>query len=740
MHRAGLPRWLAARGRRARSPHGPAAGSPRRPARSCRCPASGSPARSPRGPRTTELTRSPRGASGGGALRRVRARVVRFFQGRGRRKGDPMLQPLRSRSASPLPESELPPLSPLCCGPSPTRRGSPRRAAPARRWAAPHPGHVSWAALLQFGSAPPPGPYSPLLACRRRPAVGTTPPHSPPLESSPRAGYRRSSPASRWQGSPRAGRQPHSRGRSCPSGGPPWVALRSSLLQSPPRERFASPPLGPPLAPLAPRHARGPSSSPGATIEGSSAPSSGQGRHRRLPSFPLPCPPGLPMFERAEAAARGALWDHERHQWRCLLADADSGACYLQLRTVQAAALREVGHAEEDARRAVGISAAQVMLILRADVEWERLRAEVVREEGTSWEMIIVAGSEVQILQEDGVARVERDAPVLAAHDSEVTLACRGGTTAESTPPPAVDEQSVEIDGCSIRFDAGDQVGKGAYGTIHRGTLDGSACAVKKIREDGQRADLYALCVQALAEARSFDHPNVVRTLALGRAPGVMWHVMPLADCDLDAVCGKVPLVQACRCAAKIAAGIAYLHQRELVHRDIKTSNVLMFGDEPRICDFDSTVRRGFVGGEVMVCTWAYTSPEVVRNSRDGKPEDTPRDVYALGLLAHCLIQGALPPPLVGSIVDVVKGLPKGAQKLAAQVAGRPDVPEAQIAQEGFFSMLASGCIIPDVGAVQRDARKPLNRCLSRDPSNRDSARKIAERFSTAAAKIGGGE
>eukprot|EP01062_Namystynia_karyoxenos_P010777 TRINITY_DN13835_c1_g1_i7.p1 TRINITY_DN13835_c1_g1~~TRINITY_DN13835_c1_g1_i7.p1 ORF type:complete len:682 (+),score=152.34 TRINITY_DN13835_c1_g1_i7:80-2125(+) len=367
------------------------------------------------------------------------------------------------------------------------------------------------------------------------------------------------------------------------------------------------------------------------------------------------------------------------------------------------------------------------------DAEWECLRAEVLREEAVDWEILegkMRAVPKAQAVQ-GGVVQAAGDALALANDKIGVIKSCGSDTIAEDAGV-----QSFTVEGCKIEFDMGDQVGKGAYGTIFRGSTDGVACAVKRIQEDGQSADMYAQCALALAEARGFDHPNVVRTLALGRAPGVLWHVMGLANCDLEAVCGKLPLARACRCAAGIAAGVAYLHAKGLVHRDLKTSNILMYADEPRVCDFDTMVHRGFVGGKVMRCTWAYTSPEVVRNAREGKPEDTPRDVYALGLVAYCLVQGTLPPPLLGSMVDVVKRLPVGAQWLAEELAKRPDTSEVDIAQEGFFAMTASGNVVPDVSAARREARIPMQRCVSRDPSKREPAQRISERFTAVAEKL----
>ena len=82
---------------------------------------------------------------------------------------------------------------------------------------------------------------------------------------------------------------------------------------------------------------------------------------------------------------------------------------------------------------------------------------------------------------------------------------------------------------------------------------------------------------------------------------------------------------------AGLAEGLAAIHGRGLVHRDLKPGNVIMAADGPRIIDFgiartlDATT--GITATGALVGTYAYMSPEQFRGEVAGPPSD----VFSLG-------------------------------------------------------------------------------------------------------------
>jgi serine/threonine protein kinase/Flp pilus assembly protein TadD len=116
-----------------------------------------------------------------------------------------------------------------------------------------------------------------------------------------------------------------------------------------------------------------------------------------------------------------------------------------------------------------------------------------------------------------------------------------------------------------------------------------------------------------------------------------------------------VTYVQAmCWIAAGLADALHYAHERDLVHLDLKPSNVLLAGDgQPMLLDFHlarAPVRPGGPVPENFGGTPPYMPPEqqaALRALRDGRPVDVTvdgrADVYALGAMLYESLGGALP-------------------------------------------------------------------------------------------------
>jgi serine/threonine-protein kinase len=218
-------------------------------------------------------------------------------------------------------------------------------------------------------------------------------------------------------------------------------------------------------------------------------------------------------------------------------------------------------------------------------------------------------------------------------------------------------------------------------------------------------------------EARALaasSHPNVVAVYdvepgdrALGREP---YYVMEL--CDGGSLAERIAGADAKRLRpgelvpilAAIAEGLASLHDRGVVHRDVKPHNVLLCGGRAKLADFG--LARGIGPGDLAeltatgttVGTLAYLAPEVL----DGQPATAASDVYGLGVVAFQGLTGRLPRPS-GSVSDVVasRNLP---------------VPRASE-------------VAPRLG---RGFDGPLDGALARDPDARPDARTFARELSEA--------
>jgi tetratricopeptide (TPR) repeat protein len=115
-----------------------------------------------------------------------------------------------------------------------------------------------------------------------------------------------------------------------------------------------------------------------------------------------------------------------------------------------------------------------------------------------------------------------------------------------------------------------------------------------------------------------------------------------------------------------LADALRYAHARDVVHRDIKASNVLLdFNGAPYLTDFGVAASVGAsAGGGSLVAA----SPQVLR----GEPARPSDDIFALGVLLYELVSGAPPWPAAATRADIHKLVPA-----PMRAASGEDVPVA---------------------------------------------------------------
>jgi serine/threonine protein kinase/tetratricopeptide (TPR) repeat protein len=207
-----------------------------------------------------------------------------------------------------------------------------------------------------------------------------------------------------------------------------------------------------------------------------------------------------------------------------------------------------------------------------------------------------------------------------------------------------------------------DKLGAGGMGEVYRAHdehLDRDV-AIKVLPADSF-ADATARA-RLLREARSaaaLNHPAICTIHEVGEADGQSYIAMELIDGRplSDKVRGQaLPLDDVLRCGTQIADALAHAHARHVVHRDLKTANVvatpdgrvkvLDFGLAKRIRDLDPTdaTTGDYDGGPLteagtVVGTLGYMAPEQLR----GQPADARSDLWALGVVLYELAAGTRP-------------------------------------------------------------------------------------------------
>ena len=150
---------------------------------------------------------------------------------------------------------------------------------------------------------------------------------------------------------------------------------------------------------------------------------------------------------------------------------------------------------------------------------------------------------------------------------------------------------------------------------------------------------------EAQAVAR-LSHPNVIQVHDFGEDKGFSYIVMELVTGGTlrDRMGRRMPLTEAMGLIVPLAAALDYAHQRGVIHRDIKPTNVLLDPDgRPLLSDFGLARllenSAGLTRPDTIMGTPEYMAPELALGQR----ADQRADLYALGIIIYQMLLGKTP-------------------------------------------------------------------------------------------------
>lgn len=240
--------------------------------------------------------------------------------------------------------------------------------------------------------------------------------------------------------------------------------------------------------------------------------------------------------------------------------------------------------------------------------------------------------------------------------------------TTAATRPRAPRELKLSVgvgDRLASRYYLLEELGRGAMGVVFRAA---------DLREGGFVALKLAPHRDELAITRfrrgtgimlGLDHPNLCRAKACGRTTDCSYAVLDLVEgpslFEAAEPGQRLPWKRATRLVAGLCQGLAALHARGSVHRDVKPSNLILQNAGAReslvLIDFDlakpygpelrdsgrfsrAALRgEGLTGGQGLSGTPVYMTAERLRGA-SATPDS---DVFAAALVLHGLLLGALP-------------------------------------------------------------------------------------------------
>lgn len=200
------------------------------------------------------------------------------------------------------------------------------------------------------------------------------------------------------------------------------------------------------------------------------------------------------------------------------------------------------------------------------------------------------------------------------------------------------------------RYQIIEELGKGGMGRVYKAhdTKIKEKIALKlinpEIAKDKKTIERFS---NELRLARKIRHKNVCGMFDLGEDKGnhyITMEFIPGEDLrSLIRRIGQLPIGKSISIAKQICEGLTEAHRLGVVHRDLKSNNIMIDKEgNVRIMDFGiarSLEAKGITGAGVMIGTPEYMSPEQV----EGKEVDQRSDVYSLGIILYEMVTGQVP-------------------------------------------------------------------------------------------------
>jgi len=199
------------------------------------------------------------------------------------------------------------------------------------------------------------------------------------------------------------------------------------------------------------------------------------------------------------------------------------------------------------------------------------------------------------------------------------------------------------------------RIGRGGMGSVWLAASPGSSqkVAVKLVKRGMDTSEILRRFRMERQVLASLNHPNIARLIDGGSTPeGMPFLAMEYVEgAPIDQFCEShaSAITDRLKLFRDVCAAVQYAHQNLVVHRDIKTGNILVTqAGVVKLLDFGiakllrtdlSTLEMAQTRPELRPMTLDYASPEQVR----GEAITTSTDVYSLGVLLYKLLTGKMP-------------------------------------------------------------------------------------------------
>ncbi len=197
-------------------------------------------------------------------------------------------------------------------------------------------------------------------------------------------------------------------------------------------------------------------------------------------------------------------------------------------------------------------------------------------------------------------------------------------------------------------------ISRGGVADVYRGRHigDGNYDVAVKVFRPGyaQRQSFREYFMTEAEKIGQFEHANILPFLEFGEGEGLLYSVTPYVESGtlgnlLNRVGGKFSAMQALPIMQQLCSAVQYAHERDVIHGNIKLSNVFV-GTDGRMLLADFGIVRGYDDSQQSLTRIGWGSAEYAAPEQSLGVLRRASDIYSLGALLFRILTGQ--PPFTG--------------------------------------------------------------------------------------------
>ena len=238
-------------------------------------------------------------------------------------------------------------------------------------------------------------------------------------------------------------------------------------------------------------------------------------------------------------------------------------------------------------------------------------------------------------------------------------------------------DASLQLNATNLRYDETESslLGSGQFGKVYRGMYEEKAAAIKvynfKLEENPDLREaldnFYEVRQEAVVLSRISRHPNVISFFGVAARPKFCLVIELATQGTLRDVLRTrdIERILIYRIAQQVASAVAHLHLRGIIHRDLKSDNVLMFSLDGssdinvKLADFGTANFISPVGLKFFTGTPGFIAPEIFEYSKTEEYNEMV-DVYSYAMVLYELISKRRPFHIAQSALDINAAIKEG--------------------------------------------------------------------------------